>query len=444
MKNFIFILLFCLVHTFSFGQNTFKISSGNLIQAGGNLDLKNTTLDNQANLTSNGGILNIVEDSGNDQNLGGTGTTAIQNLDLNLTSQNVSLTGDISVDANLNFTKGNLDLNGNDLTLGSANGQIIGENESNSFIGSGGGEVVKIVTLNAPNSENPGNLGVTITSTSNLGSTIIKRGHVVQTINGESGIKRYFDISPTNNSALDATVRFNYLDAELNGIIENSLTPFRFENPNWTNLQVSDNDETANYVETMNVNAFSKWTLAASSANLPIELLYFKAKALDNETVLLTWQTLIELKNAYFTVEKSDNGIDFESIEEVSGAGDSNTPITYQTFDKKPVEGINYYRLKQTDFDGAFSYSEIRSAFFKNKGSIISIFPNPTSEFLNIQIENPFEKGMLQLFDGLGRLIISTELKDSHSLNIAHLPKGVYLLKIKAHGKDYSEKVMIQ
>ncbi|MDB4286258.1 T9SS type A sorting domain-containing protein [bacterium] len=444
MKNFIFIFLFGLVHTFSIGQNTFKIHGGNVIQANGNLVLKNTKLDNQANFISNGGTLNIVEDSGSDQNLGGTGATAIQNLALNLNSKKLLLSGDISVDANVSFTKGNLDLNGNDLTLGSPNGQILGENENNSFIGSGGGEIVKTVILNAPNSENPGNLGVTITSSSNLGSTTIRRGHVAQTVNGASSIKRYFDISPTNNSGLNATVRFNYLDAELNGIVENDLTPFRFENPNWANFQVSSNDNTANYVETMNVNAFSKWTLAASSAIFPIELLYFKAKALDNETVLLTWQTVIERNNAYFTVEKSDNGIDFESIEEVSGAGDSNTPISYQTFDKKPVEGINYYRLKQTDFDGAFSYSEIRSAFFKNKGSIISIFPNPTSEFLNIQIENPFEKGMLQLFDGLGKLIISTELKDSHSLNIAHLPKGVYLLKIKAHGKDYSEKVMIQ
>ena len=102
-----------------------------------------------------------------------------------------------------------------------------------------------------------------IKKTWNGDETTIKRGHAVQLVNGTDGILHYYDISPANNSGLDATVRFTYLDSELNGIAEADLTLYRFNGSFWEEYTVSDSDLSANFVETIGVGSFSVWTLAA-------------------------------------------------------------------------------------------------------------------------------------------------------------------------------------
>ncbi len=182
-------------------------------------------------------------------------------LTIDKTSEYVYLDADISVSNELKMLSGNLDLNGADIQL-TDNGTIIGEGADSYIYSTSGGVVKKTVNLNAPTGVNPGNIGASITSSANLGSTTIQRGHVAQNVNGEMSILRYYDISPTNNSGLDATVRFSYLDHELNGIVEADMTPFRFNGSDWSYYAASAKNATANWVETENVNAFSKWTLA--------------------------------------------------------------------------------------------------------------------------------------------------------------------------------------
>ncbi|MCB0521858.1 MAG: hypothetical protein KDD27_23150, partial [Saprospiraceae bacterium] len=203
------------------------------------------------------------------------GNSAIDfyNLEINKTSGgSVKITGNLTVSNELNLVSGNLDLNNRTIEL-TGNGTIMGESTA-SYIHSstGAGVVKKTVGLNAPSSINPGNIGVTLTSAANLGSTTIQRGHLAQTVNGESSIFRYYDISPTNNLGLNATVRFHYLDSELNSITESDLTPFRFNGTLWDNYPVSASDMSANWVETSGVNAFSIWTLSSTAAILPVEL----------------------------------------------------------------------------------------------------------------------------------------------------------------------------
>ncbi|MCB9295771.1 MAG: T9SS type A sorting domain-containing protein [Lewinellaceae bacterium] len=185
------------------------------------------------------------------------------NLEINKTSGgNAKITGDLTISNELNMVSGNLDLNNKTIEL-IGNGTIVGEGVASYIYSSiGTGVVKKTTNLNAPAAENPGNIGTSITSAANLGSTTIQRGHEVQDVNGEVSIKRYYDISPATNSGLDATVRFNYLDYELNGITESELVPYRFNGTNWEYHSVSASDATANWVETQNVDAFSVWTLA--------------------------------------------------------------------------------------------------------------------------------------------------------------------------------------
>ena len=151
---------------------------------------------------------------------------------------------------------------------GSTNGIIVGESENSRILGATGGEVVKITTLNAPTSVNPGNIGVEITSTEDLGSTEIRRGHLPQNILGLNGIERYFSISPTNNEGLDADVRVHYFDGELNGLAETGVEPWAFDDLNWSNLSASMTDPSANWVEATGIASFDTLTLGQGALKI--------------------------------------------------------------------------------------------------------------------------------------------------------------------------------
>ena len=85
-----------------------------------------------------------------------------------------------------------------------------------------------------------------------------------------------------------------------------------------------------------------------------IELLFFNAKLENNTYVDLTWSTASEINNDYFTIERSQNGVYFQEFDIVEGAGNSTHKINYSLIDRDPFDGISYYRLKQTDYDGKF------------------------------------------------------------------------------------------
>jgi len=100
---------------------------------------------------------------------------------------------------------------------------------------------------------------------------------------------------------------------------------------------------------------------------LPIELISFEAKMNDNKQVDIFWATASEQNNDFFTIERSTDGLNWEIVTTVAGAGNSINRIDYHAYDARPVSGISYYRLKQTDFDGAFEYSYIVSVFNGNE-----------------------------------------------------------------------------
>jgi hypothetical protein len=94
------------------------------------------------------------------------------------------------------------------------------------------------------------------------------------------------------------------------------------------------------------------------TGTLPIELVSFDAGKNEEQRVTLTWVTASEINNNFFTIERSKNGFDFVPILNIPGAGNSTSTLHYSIEDENPLEGDNYYRLKQTDYDGAFTYSE--------------------------------------------------------------------------------------
>ena len=106
-------------------------------------------------------------------------------------------------------------------------------------------------------------------------------------------------------------------------------------------------------VDEIHKHQFTLATLDNATSPLPIELLSFNA-VLENRIVKLTWKTASETNNDFFTLEKSKDGISWESFKTVDGAGSSSSILNYEDYDQNPYSGVSYYRLKQTDFNGAF------------------------------------------------------------------------------------------
>ena len=133
---------------------------------------------------------------------------------------------------------------------------------------------------------------------------------------------------------------------------------------------------------------------------LPIELTNFDTNC-EGDKVNLGWSTETEINNDYFTVERSRDGINFEAIATINGAGNSIATINYNWTDDNPLSGTSYYRLKQTDFDGAKEIFLTRSVNCGEQG--ILIYPNP---FENEFILKSKYGGTITLVDHAGRLIL--------------------------------------
>jgi hypothetical protein len=113
-----------------------------------------------------------------------------------------------------------------------------------------------------------------------------------------------------------------------------------------------------------------------TAGTLPISLVWFMA-ALRENTVELSWLTASELNNDFFTIERLGSGEKFEGVKTITGKGTTMLASQYQTVDEYPLPGTSYYRLKQTDFDGNFSYSKVRTIENNNPVSPFKVYPNP-------------------------------------------------------------------
>ena len=170
---------------------------------------------------------------------------------------------------------------------------------------------------------------------------------------------------------------------------------------------------------------------------LPIELLSFSGNSLDDANIL-EWTTSTELDNDYFIVERSSNGSDFEEIQKVDGAGNCNSAISYSIRDNDPLNGINYYRLKQTDFSGNYKHSSIIAL----KGTdLVSVYPNPADETITIALkEHPSEGISVTIRNTLGQLQTVELVKQEQQIDISDLPAGIYLVEIIIDGKKTIHK----
>lgn len=177
------------------------------------------------------------------------------------------------------------------------------------------------------------------------------------------------------------------------------------------------------------------------SCSVPIELLSFTGKKLIEKN-LLEWTTATEMNNDFFTIEKSDDGISYSELIRIKGAGNSSMNKNYFTTDDEPFPNLTYYRLKQTDFNGDFTYSSVISISDFPEVTI-SLTPNPAQN--DMQLNFSSEKEILaqaDIINSLGQCVISKSMrlsKGSGFLNfdVGILPRGIYLLKF---GNSFFQK----
>lgn len=197
----------------------------------------------------------------------------------------------------------------------------------------------------------------------------------------------------------------NFIKQNYSNLMQQSYAPVV-----WSSLSVT-------MVASLIVSDYTLYLNVCENAPLPIELISFTAKA-NGRNVLLEWATASERNNDFFTIERSiDGGFEFDSILTQKGAGDSQIRIDYSDVDESPVMGTtNYYRLRQTDFDGTESVSLVVSVELEASDELFA-YPNPASVRDEIKLSDPNLK--FEVLDTRGSSVSNRDLAP-----------GVYMLRV--------------
>lgn len=179
---------------------------------------------------------------------------------------------------------------------------------------------------------------------------------------------------------------------------------------------------------------------------LPIKLSYFKAIN-KGDVVELYWETYSEVNNDFFTIQRSKDGLVWSDISKQKGAGNSNINLSYNDIDYNPYEGVSYYRLKQTDFDGKVSFSKLQMVNITNAS--IAFYPNPTNKLIvfNIKKSLNLKDAKIRIKNAVGKVVLNYNIVPATSgffeINIQHLPRGIYYLSFISHEMNLTEKIII-
>lgn len=398
------------------------------------LTLNNTSFINNGSFDAGTGTVRFTGNGPN--SIGGVQPIQFSEMELDKTGSGfVLLLRSINIKDDLLFSDGFLNLNTFNIDLGNT-GVIINENDSARVTGINGGEVLRSLDLNAPLQVNPGNLGLFITTTQNLGNTIIHRGHMpqVNNIDNSSSIQRYYGIFPANNVALNATLAFKYNDGELNGLSENSLSLFENDDTgNWNPLGLNRKNTTANFVEKNNIISPGRFTLFSANLALPVHFVAVNAKC-ESNVVVLNWRTAQEQNIQYYAIERSNDGNTWLAIGQQPPGLTGAAETSYLFKDNNPLpEG--YYRVAEHDLDASIHYSSIvRSSC--TPFDVFNVYPNPVSDKLFINIVAAGNSTvMVNLFDNKGALVkqqTENVFRGANRLMIemSRLAKGIYHLSV--------------
>lgn len=280
--------------------------------------------------------------------------------------------------------------------------------------------------------------------------------------------KEYWDLERTYDTANNAqcNVRLYWEDATRSGINDNEhllLAHFNSSAGYYEDqLGIASGGSSGSILSTVPLTSFSPFTFGTDTTwisginPLPIELVSFNVKA-NGSAVDLNWTTASETNNDFFTVEKTKNGVDFEIVGTAKGAGNSTSILNYFLVDNTPLSqgsgGEVYYRLKQTDFDGHITYSDLEVVVIENNSDLtVAFYPNPCDgNSINILLNSDVnEEILLVLSDVYGNKIyskviaVSQNSENVHSVDFSQkLIPGVYVITVTSNNATRSSKLFV-
>ncbi len=429
-------------------KNQYAYSNNGRIITNGTLSLQGNWINNTSvplNLLSTNGT--IVFNGSTLQSINGASSTYFKNISID-NSSGIFLNSNISVSNNLKMLKGNFDLRNYVINLGTT-GNILNEYENSrikasdgKYEGAGTGSVIIIKNITSGAYTNFAGLGIDIISNFDLGNVTIERKHTVTNYKGVQSISRSFNFITNNDNSINATIRMYYFDNEINGQNEKEFVFWNSQDggENWVVENPTTIDIKNNYIEKTGITSLTRFTIGAPFAEgfLPIDLISFEGKC-DNNVIAIKWATASESNNDFFTVERSADAINYTPIAIVKGGGNSNTTLKYEIFDKNPLSTENFYRLKQTDFDGNYKYFAVKSfdcIETTEPEIILSCYPNPFNDIVNFNVNNLDENSMqIKITDVLGREVSNKKLND---LNENSLEVKMDLSKLKSGAYYYT------
>ncbi len=188
-------------------------------------------------------------------------------------------------------------------------------------------------------------------------------------------------------------------------------------------------------------NSNSKQDFRDVDAVTPVALISFSAEMVG-EHAEINWTTASEENNDYFIVQKSTDNINFEEIDMVKGAGNSNTILKYQSLDYNLGEGTTYYRLKQVDYDSKFSISNV-VAVRNNPDNEVAIFPNPSNGQMKVETKEDVEVTVYTI-SGQEIANYSFQANTINTIDITKQPKGIYFLSYITNNKRVIKKLIVR
>ena len=453
--------------------DSIKLSAGKLSSGAFDIQLRGNWFNSSADGTASfdGGTGSVIFAGASKQYIRGTKVSTFTGLDLN-NSSNVQLDTTVTVSGALTFVSGKLETSwldklvmdnglsdaGLSITGNSSSSYVMGPMSVVNYASSG----AYLDTLKAPVGDGvhyspvyiiPSGTGTNTwdiryadSSSASVGSTSKCQGNFkaastydmfhVNRVSGTENAKLRFYWNANSNITGAATIHdlviVHYDKANTCWELVNADTTLYTRD--WTNK----------WVETeFNIIEYSPFAFASKNGLmlLPIELIEFNA-ILDKEedVVNLSWATASESNNDYFVVEKRTDQHDFQDLLYSPSLGDSYLRTDYEAQDENPYKGVSYYRLKQVDFDGAYSYSKIKTVINHSDNYDLEVRGN---ELVLKSYSGIDRNYTLQVVDILGRIILNRNFLTNEYITLDYLNLGVYFIQVEIDNQIISRKHIV-
>lgn len=464
----------------------FNVSGGTYsgtgtIDVNGNIDITSGAINgtNSVNVAGNWSAVSAasfdqasrtVTFDGSGSMIANTAGETFYNLVINTgaAANTVTLQNNITVTNTLTLTRGRLTLNSRTLNItrsntgaisgGSANAHIVSESTATPYapivwstgatngtftfpFGYNGNyipyQLVKTVGTSASGTVSVATYHTAANNTP-YPSTVTHTQNVAGVDQSTLVVDRFWIVNTANYPSLTASQNLQFVASE-SASATTPRTAQRWNGTNTWTAGVGSSNVNPYPVPSANLATSSIWVVASVSAALPVELVSFSAKLL-NDQVLVSWKTATEKDNDYFTVERTQDLEQFSQLERIPGQGTTNQVHSYSYIDDLPVYGRSYYRLRQTDFDGSNSFSKIEVVDYAGpEFPVLYAYPNPgDGNFLQVEAVGLKEMKVLpvQILDAKGitvwegTLPVTNKGRLKQDLSFSTpLPAGLYILK---------------